>query len=103
MKNVIRKINGFRLKKIERKNGNIFDFMLLVLGILVIGYLEYNRMEMYDVYLWLFLLFKMKLYKNKFYFMLKVGYIRISFLDVIVKLFNRFVMNLLNIIEYLIK
>lgn len=35
--------------------------------------------------------------------MLKVGFIRISFLDVIVKLFNRFVMNLLNIIEYLIK
>lgn len=39
------------LKKTERKNGNILDFMLPVSGILVIGYLEYNRMEMYDAYL----------------------------------------------------
>lgn len=56
--------------------------MLPVSGILVIGYLKYNRMEMYDAY---------------------IGFTRISPSDATVKLSNRFAMNSLNITEYLIK
>lgn len=44
-----------------------------------------------------------QLYKNKFHFMPKVGYTRISPSDATVKLSNRFAMNSLNITEYLIK
>lgn len=44
-----------------------------------------------------------QLYKNKFHFMPKVGFTRISPSDATVKLSNRFAMNSLNITEYLIK
>lgn len=41
-----------------------------------------------------------QLYKNKFHFMPKVGYTRISPSKATVKLSNRFAMNSLNITEY---